>query len=295
MKLSEINKLQVLCPAKINLGLKVGKKRSDGYHEIETIFQSVDLYDELTVSISFGEVDQLTVSGPIPLTITKDNLIFRALNLFRSLTGIHQYYTVELIKRIPIGAGLGGGSSDAAGALIAANFLINKPLNSLECLKALSQIGSDCAFFYHGGLQYATGRGEILTNVPKLLTEVFIIWCPPDFSSNTKDAYDLLNRDLTYPLQDFILVHYFLRKEPWWNFPVINDFEQVISPKIQNWNVVKDYFVGADAKWISMSGSGSAMIACFETYDSALTAFQNAPFQKQCFLVKPVQGGIVLH
>ncbi|MCX7835355.1 MAG: 4-(cytidine 5'-diphospho)-2-C-methyl-D-erythritol kinase [bacterium] len=287
-----INSIHLLCPAKINLGLKVGSRRTDGYHEIRTIFQSVNFYDELKVIQTENQHDELTIVGNQNLPSNEDNLVLKAVHLFRNITKSTKTYSIELNKRIPVGAGLGGGSSDAAGAFIAVNLLNESPLNDIECLNALLKLGSDCPFFYHGGLQYAKGRGEILFKIPRKLSEYFILWCPPNVPISTKYAYEVLKRDLTYSLQDFIFLNQFLNSASWWSRELKNDFEDVISPQIKNWNEVKEFFYSFQAKWISMTGSGSTMVVCFENYSDAKNAYEHSFVKDECIIVQPVQYGV---
>lgn len=286
--------IHVFCPAKINLGLKVGRKREDGFHEIESIFQTVNLYDEIKIKIQNNSYDTLEIESQWNLPTDQNNLIIKGLNLYRTYSGKNVHYHISLLKRIPIGSGLAGGSSDAVGAILAASILNKKFLSKDELFHLLAQVGSDCPFFYDGGLQYVTGRGDRLIKIPIKIHEVFLIWVP-GVQSDTKSAYQALKRDLTYPSQKHILLDYFLNSSPWWSFEVYNDFEEIISPKIKNWKLVKEFFDSNKSVWTSMSGSGSALVAAFKDFKTAEQVFSIFFDKQHCFLVEPVQYGLTLN
>lgn len=146
-------------PAKINLFFKVLAKRPDGYHEIASLFQAIDLCDRLF--FSFSDVDKLTCTDPqIPLG--SSNLVAKALTFFPNRPPI----SIHIEKKIPIQAGLGGGSSNAATTLWAVNEMLGKPFTEQELLTFAAQIGSDVPFFFSSGTAYCTGRGEILHPAP---------------------------------------------------------------------------------------------------------------------------------
>ncbi len=156
-------KLQLKSPAKINLFFRVLSKRPDGYHEIASLYQAVDLYDHLTVSLSAS--DTVTCSNPDIPTDSR-NLAHKALTLFRDTLAAPIHAQIDIDKHIPMGGGLGGGSSNAATVLYALNELTNRPF-SLSKLKSMAaEIGSDVPFFFSSGSAYCTGRGEIMQEVP---------------------------------------------------------------------------------------------------------------------------------
>lgn len=151
--------LTVFSPAKINLFLKILGKRSDGYHEISSLFQTVDLGD--TLQVELADHDELTCSDPsIPTDAT--NLILKASSLFRQKTGLQMGLKIHLDKYIPIQAGLGGGSSNAASTLWAFNELTNRKVSLFQLQKWGEEIGSDIPFFFSSGSAYCTGRGEVI-------------------------------------------------------------------------------------------------------------------------------------
>ncbi len=184
--------ITVLAPAKLNLYFEVLAKRPDGFHEIESLMVPVDLYDvlkfrptaELSLRVDCRWAADCLRSGHAvtcdPLPSERDNLAWRALNLLRQRAGVSGGATIELVKRIPAAAGLGGGSSDAAAALVAGNlgWNVNWPTERLAELAA--ELGSDVPFFLHRGAAVCRGRGERIERVGKLAGLHFIVLRPGD-------------------------------------------------------------------------------------------------------------------
>lgn len=149
-------------PAKINLFFRVLKKRDDGYHEIASLYQAIDLGD--TLNITLNECDELSCSDP-SLQTDESNLVLKAAALFRKKTALALYIKVHLHKQIPIQAGLGGGSSNAATTLWALNKLANCPASFQDLALWSCELGSDVAFFFSKGAAYCTGRGELFSSL----------------------------------------------------------------------------------------------------------------------------------
>ena len=179
------NELEVLAPAKLNLFLEITDKRSDGFHELDMLMVPIALYDTLTFKLRRD--DEITLStrcavgNKIALPAAPDNLVTRAVKLLRQRIETDSASTTSgldicLFKRIPAAAGLGGGSSDAAAALVAANYLWQAGLSTVELSELALQIGSDVPFFLSGSAARCRGRGELLTplNIPATLDVVLI-------------------------------------------------------------------------------------------------------------------------
>lgn len=158
--------MKFFSPAKLNLFFRVIGKRPDGYHEIASLYQAIDFGDTLTLTITSGE-DQLTCSDP-HLPCDSSNLVLRAVNLFRKKTGRSFGLHAHLDKHIPIQAGLGGGSSNAATTLWALREMTGVSLSDKELSSWGAELGSDVPFFFSEGTAYCTGRGEIVENLPSL-------------------------------------------------------------------------------------------------------------------------------
>lgn len=174
--------------AKINLSLDVIGKRDDGYHEVEMIMQSVSIYDELTFFPS--PVTSLTTSDPL-LPIDEKNLVLKAVRVFKEYTGITDEVRIFLQKRIPVGAGLGGGSADAAATLHALNRLWEAKLSPEELRRLAVSIGADVSFGLIGGTALARGIGEEITRLPPL-PPVRVLLAKPPFSVDTGFVYQSL-------------------------------------------------------------------------------------------------------
>ena len=174
--------LTVRAPAKLNLSLEVLRRRPDGYHELCTLFQAIDLYDDLTVEPADGLT--LTVEGDAPPG--KENLVLRAAHMLAPYAA-GKGAQMRLRKRIPSGAGLGGGSSDAAAALLALNRLWDTGLERPELAEMARTLGADVPFFLHGGTALGTGRGDTIEPLPDVPTLWFVLSVPA-FSLPNKTA-----------------------------------------------------------------------------------------------------------
>jgi len=193
--------LAVSAPAKVNLHLAVLDKRPDGFHNIESIFLAVDLADTLhfelvkekntaEIVMESGSLPSKALEAPIPL---ENNIIFKALSLFRTKTGFTKGLNIKVEKQIPVGGGLGGGSSNAASALLALNELAGSPLSLDLLLEMGASLGSDVPFFLHkAACALVTGRGEKIEalSAPRL----FLTLVNPGFTSDTAAAYRLLDK-----------------------------------------------------------------------------------------------------
>ena len=176
-------------PAKVNLTLEVLGKRNDGYHEIASVMQAINLCDRLTFSIA----DDLSLISDTPGLDTKDNLVYRAASLLNDKTGVSAGAEIHLCKGIPVAAGLGGGSSDAAATLLGLNRLWGLHLARDELEELAAQLGSDVPFFLAGGAALAEGRGERITPLPSPPTFWLVLAFQPNCLENkTAAAYGAL-------------------------------------------------------------------------------------------------------
>ncbi len=238
--------------AKINWSLRITGKRAEGFHDLETVFQTISLHDEL----SFRPSDALSLRCDDPTIPTDDtNLVMRAARLLGAPP-----VAVELRKRIPAGGGLGGGSSNAAATLLA----LGADRSDLPEL-ALS-LGSDVPFFLVGGTAYATGRGELLTPLPSR-AGIPLLLVLPEERVLTKDAFARITR-YSAPLG---IDAYRTGFESY-----TNDFEEPVFAMMPRLRVLKQRLYDAGATWASMTGSGSTIVGAFtnnETRDTATAAF----------------------
>lgn len=204
------NRIKIKCPAKINLTLKVGKVRPDGFHPIESIMQTISLYDYLTIEKSAHGIELSGNSSEIPYD--EGNLVYKAIKLFYEATGISQGAKVYIEKNIPVCAGLAGGSTDAAGVLYGLNKLNTLPLEQKELLTLCEQLGSDLNFCLLGGTQLAKGRGEILEKLPDAHFELSLIR-PKNLHISAREAYSRFDElasesNLANDLEFALLPHY---------------------------------------------------------------------------------------
>jgi 4-diphosphocytidyl-2-C-methyl-D-erythritol kinase len=242
--------------AKINIGLHVVSKRPDGYHNLETVFYPVPLSDALEMAETGQEGIQL--SG-IPVEGAQDdNLVLKAYRLLKNEFGLPPVQ-FHLHKVIPTGAGLGGGSSDAAFTLKMLNDYFSLGLTPEELSTFAVQIGADCTFFINNKPSFATGIGNILTPVDLDLSGYKILILKPEVAVSTADAYkNMISTQPAFHLPDLLKL-----PPEQWKGKVVNDFEKSIFPhfpEVENWKK-KLYDLGA--LYASMSGSGSAVFGIF--------------------------------
>ncbi|MCX7987245.1 MAG: 4-(cytidine 5'-diphospho)-2-C-methyl-D-erythritol kinase [Bacteroidales bacterium] len=244
--------------AKINLGLHVIEKRNDGYHNIETIFYPISLCDALEVVVSEKGLKLFNYGLKVNIP-DHDNICIRAYNLIKERYDIPPV-EIHLFKRIPFGAGLGGGSSDAANMLLILNSLFELNITEHE-LKLLSlQLGSDCPFFLYNKAMYATGRGEILKPCELSLSGKYILLVKPPLHIPTSEAYQgITPRKPEHNLLDVI-------KLPVneWRYYLQNDFETNIFSKHPQLKEIKSKLYDMGSIYASMSGSGSTIYGIFE-------------------------------
>ncbi|MBP5589222.1 MAG: 4-(cytidine 5'-diphospho)-2-C-methyl-D-erythritol kinase [Bacteroidales bacterium] len=246
--------------SKINLGLRVLDERSDGYHNIETIFYPIPLCDalEFVEADKYAKEDTLTTSG-LPIETIGDNLVIMAIRKFREVTNI-PFLKVHLHKVIPMGAGLGGGSSDASYIIKSLNHYYDNTLSEDQLEKISLEIGSDCPFFIKNAPALAQGRGEILKPIPQILKDKYIVLVNPDIHVSTKEAYqNCVSHSNTSSLENLV-------NEPIseWKHLIYNDFEEYVFKKHSQIGKLKRLFYEEKATYSSMTGSGSAIYGIFE-------------------------------
>ncbi|HVC35399.1 MAG TPA: 4-(cytidine 5'-diphospho)-2-C-methyl-D-erythritol kinase [Chloroflexota bacterium] len=182
--------LRVLAPAKVNLGLEIVGRRPDGYHDLVTILQEIELADCLT----FAEGATLSVQSNRPrLANDPRNLVLRAATLLRESAGVQSGAQIYLEKKIPVAAGLGGGSSDAAATLLALNRLWNVGWSEAQLTNVARRLGADVAFFLRGGTQLATGLGDALDPLPTPRLWVVVVVVPSPYADKTRELYAALS------------------------------------------------------------------------------------------------------
>ena len=243
---------------KINLGLAVTGKLDDGFHTIETVMFPVPLYDILEMIVSPSGKFSFTTSGLQIPGNQSDNLVVKAYNLLKEDFGLKPV-EIHLHKAIPMGAGLGGGSSDGAFAVKLLNSLFGLKLNNDEMRNYASMLGSDCPFFIENKPVLATGKGDVFEDIEIDLSGLYLVIVKPDIHINTAEAYSMIKPSGKSPDLKSIVS----QPVESWKGVLKNDFEQPVfisHPDIRN---IKEKLYKKGAIFASMSGSGSAVYGIF--------------------------------
>lgn len=274
--------------AKINWFLDIIGRRADGFHELLTLFQAVDLADILIFDPDADDIQLETSGRDVPGD--SDNLVFRAAELLRRETGRKKGVRIILRKLIPIGGGLGGGSGNAAITLLVLNYIWDCGL-SIENLKKLAaELGSDAPYFLIGGPCIGWGRGEKIFLQEKIETERKLILLYPGFGMPTSLAYSLLDKpevDSSRKLTTDCLQHTIRRSEEIISFGkwarMSNDFEGPVFANFPGFENLVSKLDQAGTGKIMLSGSGSSLIAAGETsfLDSVVSSARNIDWQSQ--------------
>ena len=259
--------------AKLNIALDVLDKRPDGYHNIESVIQPISLHDLLTVSKCDGEaVSVRSADSAVPSN--EGNLAYRAAVLFLEASGLIAGIDIEIEKHIPMEAGLGGGSSNAAAALVALNRLFDEPLSTGNIQRLCAELGSDVPCFLVGGTAFAEGRGETLTGLPDISLDFIVI--KPEFGISTSWAYKALS-GLDRPKRQFsrqvaVAIREGSRDE------VIagmgNDFEMVADFEFPEIVAIRASLIDSGADGAMLAGSGSAVFGVYPDSQACDSAYQ---------------------
>ena len=203
---NEINAIHYNCLAKINLFLKIISKRSDGYHEIESLFAFLDLYDELYVAKADGY--HMEIKGEFAAAVdVKNNLLTKILDFFVSNFSVDKNLTITLVKNIPVGGGLGGGSSDAAFFIQALNKIFQLNLSKLDMRQISLKFGSDIAFFFENHAAIVRGRGEIITPLKSAFKPLYTLLVNPKIEISSQKIYNNFAANYSAKLSDAEIVN----------------------------------------------------------------------------------------
>jgi len=246
--------------AKINIGLNILNKRSDGYHDLETLFFPIGLKDGLEFIENKSNTVNLSLSG-IQLDVApENNIVLKAYRLLAShvkIPGIN----IHLHKVIPFGAGLGGGSSDAAFLLVAMNDYFELKLSKDKLKHFALMLGADCSFFVENRPSLATGIGEILQNVEIDLAGYHLLLVKPPFGVITKEAY----RNISPAVPQLSLIEALINNPEEWQNLIKNDFEPTVFNAYPEIEAIKHTLLDRGAVYASMSGSGSSVFGLFKS------------------------------
>lgn len=244
--------------SKINLGLNIVSKREDGYHDIETIFYPIKLHDALEITVSEGNNQFFTTGFNLDGKLT-DNICYKTYTRFKQLFEIPKI-NCHLHKAVPVGAGLGGGTADAAYMMKLLNEFFNLQLSEAQLSKFASKMGADCAFFLKNKPVFAKGIGDDFEDINLSLQGKYIVLAKPPVNICTKTAYSSIKpKAPKIPLKEAIL-------EPIekWRKLIFNDFEENIFSMYPEIRKIKDILFNNGAKYASMSGSGSTVYGIFD-------------------------------
>jgi 4-diphosphocytidyl-2-C-methyl-D-erythritol kinase len=266
--------MRVTAPCKINLHLRVLQRRADGFHDIESVFQLISLADELSVSMT-GDGLSCEVVSPL-MALPRENTITAAVDAFRARTGVRRGVRIEVQKLVPSGAGLGGGSSDAASTLLALNRMFGTDLPVQELAAMAAKVGSDVPFFLYGGAAVVEGRGEVITPIASR-DDLYGVLVWPGVPSPTGAAYGLVDRAHEAGVDCGI------------EWPTVGELEKMYRTPVSEWKfrnsftspVESAYPVIREARmalrdcgavYAEMSGSGSSVFGLFEDETAAEAA-----------------------
>jgi 4-diphosphocytidyl-2-C-methyl-D-erythritol kinase len=248
---------------KINLGLSIVSKRDDGYHNIETIFYPIPFYDVLEVindNQPSNQDVQLSISGKIIQGEEEKNLCIKAYRLLKKDFPEIPAISIHLHKNIPMGAGLGGGSSDGAYMIKLLNEKFNLGLDSIKMKSYALQLGSDCPFFIDNNPSFAEGRGEILHDVQIDLSGYGIVLINPGIHISTADAFRNISPSApAHPYSEIINL-----PVNQWKDSLFNDFEKPVFEIHPAIHEIKEKLYTAGARYASMTGTGSTVYGIFE-------------------------------
>mmetsp|Transcript_20732 Transcript_20732/g.30678 ORF Transcript_20732/g.30678 Transcript_20732/m.30678 type:complete len:350 (-) Transcript_20732:75-1124(-) len=252
--------LELFSPAKINLFLRVIKKRDDGYHELASLFQTVAFGDQLYFSrLKDGEDRDIFTCNNSEVPLDSKNLVVRAINLYRSKTGFDEFFRVHLHKVIPSRAGMGGGSGDAATTLFAINQFAGRPVPPKSLEEWSAELGSDITFFLSSGTCYCTGRGEVLHPQPNMepCSNVWLI--KPEQGLSTPTVFKNLDYDMLSDEDPLELLDSFKKGLSKARF--LNDLEPPAFKAIPQLKTIKEEILATGFETALMSGSGTTFFA----------------------------------
>jgi len=260
--------LHLESPAKVNLRLEILKRRKDGYHEIRTVLQKISLHDTLHFALKKAKGVFITTNHP-NLPVGKDNLVYKAVQSMVKVSGYQGGVDINIQKRIPLGAGLGGGSSNTATTMKALNQLLRLNLPRKRLMEIGLGIGADVPFFFLEGAAIGSGIGEQLKK--KELPALWYVLIYPNFEVPTRWAYQ--NFVLTNQQFHFNL-HKFLKTPEGISHILFNHLEGVVSRKYPQISVMKKIFFSAGALGTLMTGSGPTVFGLFQDDKSAMGAYE---------------------
>lgn len=287
-----MDKVIIKCPAKINISLDVVGKREDGYHLLKTIMQSVSLFDEVTVKKSPEGINLYCNNGNVPCN--SSNTAYKAASIMMDKFGIQEGIDIIIEKKIPISAGLAGGSTDAAGVIKAIDQLFEFGLSTEDMMKLGVGVGADVPFCILEGTALAEGIGEVLTPIGPL-DEIWCVLAKPDISVSTMEVFSKLKIDeIPRHPNTSRLIEYIEKKDiKNMALSMINVLETVTIKENPVIFDIKNIMMEFHALGSLMSGSGPTVFGIFEDKASAEKCYNRLrDYLKEVFLVKSYNKGV---
>lgn len=265
-----MNKLRLKSPAKLNLFLKVNKKRPDGYHDLTTLFERIDLCDDITLTLNKNGTIGISCSHP-DVPSDSRNLVYKTAKILKDSLAVKSGVNIKIIKRVPVAAGLGGGSSNAATVLLGLNRLWRLKLSLKKMVEIAQKIGSDVPFFlYDASWAIGTERGDRIKklSLPVKLWHVLVV---AELKVYTSEIFGALNLKLTKPSTDVNILRCALKKNdlPRISHLLLNDLETAIVQSHPNLLKIKEELENLGAVGVSFSGSGPAVFGLVESRQKA--------------------------
>ena len=254
----------IYCPSfsKVNIGLKILRRRDDGYHNIYTLFQKLDFGDELLLEKTKN--DCLITSNVDWVPTDKSNICYKVYNALKNIYPDLGGVGIQIEKKIPIGSGLGGGSANGAAVLKGLNNLYDLGLSILELENIGASVGADVSFFIRGGTQLGEGIGNILTPLPNAISGIYLLVIP-NIIINTLWAYTELGKKLKFDTRVPNFRGFFNGDNSSFKFEIFeNDFERIVIPAYPEIGTIKQKMLKLGAQFASLSGSGSTVFGIFD-------------------------------
>ncbi len=285
-------KIKIFAPAKINLGLEILKRRTDGYHEVDMVMQSINLCDEIIVENIAADKIIVECDKDIGCSMEK-NLAYKAAKIFLNHAHIQGAgFKIKIVKKIPQEAGLAGGSADAAAVLYALNIITNSNISKSDMINMASEIGSDVPFCLVGGCVQATGYGTQMRSISSL-SNCFLVVVKPEISICTREAYALFD---DFDISEFknnnnLIKSLYESDINGISENIFNRFEEIINNS--EISLIKEKLRFNGALGAAMSGSGSAVFGIFKDKSTALKCLNKLEKNyKQVFLCEPIEHGV---
>lgn len=292
-----MNSIDLKSRAKVNLSIDVLGKREDGYHLVEMIMQTIDLYDKLKIT-EIEENSILIKSNSLDIPLNEDNIMYKAVNLLKNQFNIEKGIEISIEKNIPVAAGMAGGSSNAAAVLVGLNKLWNLGLSENELKDIGLKLGADVPFCIIGGSALAEGIGEELTNIKGLPENLNILVCKPNIFVSTKEVYQSLNMDKVKRRPQNKELIDALQKEDvkFISENMVNVLEEVTSLNYSEIGQIEDIMIKNKALGSMMSGSGPTVFGLFDNKDCAIKAKEDLQAKyNQVYLVKSSNKGVEIY